>query len=103
QVVPARQAMHDDAIFDLASLTKPITALAVMRLVEAGELALDDPVMKHRPSFGAAGKSRVTIAELMDHSSGLVAANALADYRDDPFAAIDALPIVGRGVRRYSD
>src|SRR5690606_5183470 len=61
EVSPVRVAMRDDALFDLASLTKPFTALAVMRLVEAQKLSLDDPVAKHRPSFGARGKSEVTI------------------------------------------
>jgi uncharacterized protein YbbC (DUF1343 family) len=103
EVSPVRVALRDDALFDLASLTKPFTALAVMRLVEAKKLALDDPVAKHRPSFGAGGKSEVTIAELMLHTSGLPAANPLSDFEGDVWARIDALPLTGRGQRRYSD
>jgi CubicO group peptidase (beta-lactamase class C family) len=43
--------MRPDAIFRIASMTKPITSVAVMMLVEAGKLALDDPVSSHLPEF----------------------------------------------------
>ena len=37
-------AMREDSIFQIASMTKPITSVAVMRLVEDGKVCLDDPV-----------------------------------------------------------
>src|SRR5581483_6226159 len=55
--VPARA----DTIYLLASITKPITATALMQQVERGKVLLDDPVVKHIPEFGARGKSRVTV------------------------------------------
>ena len=63
--------MPDDAIFLVASITKPVTAVAVMLLVERGLLTLSDPVTRWVPEFGAAGKEAVTIRHLLTHTSGL--------------------------------
>ena len=43
--------MTPDTMFALHSMTKPITSLAAMLLVDAGKLSLDDPVAKYIPSF----------------------------------------------------
>jgi uncharacterized protein YbbC (DUF1343 family)/CubicO group peptidase (beta-lactamase class C family) len=71
-VTPQVLPMTPDTIFDLASLTKVVaTTTAVMQLVDAGKIDLDCPVAKYWPVFGANGKSRVTIRNLMTHTSGL--------------------------------
>jgi len=44
-------AMPQDALFRIASMTKPITAIGIMILAEEGKLAIDDPVEKHLPEF----------------------------------------------------
>ena len=41
----------DDTIFRMASMTKVVTAVAIMKLIEAGELGLDDPISKYLPAF----------------------------------------------------
>jgi methyl acetate hydrolase len=46
-----QKPMSKDAIFRIASMTKPVTSAAVMMLVEQGKLSLDDPVSKYLPSF----------------------------------------------------
>ena len=72
QVDPVRRPMTEDTIFDLASLTKVVaTSTAVMQLVEAGRLRLDDPVSRYWPAFTAHGKSRITVRDLLTHYSGL--------------------------------
>ena len=48
---PASQPMTEDTIFAIASMTKPITCVAVMMLVEQGKLGLDDPVAKYLPEL----------------------------------------------------
>jgi uncharacterized protein YbbC (DUF1343 family) len=102
-VLPAAEPMTNDTLFDLASLSKPIaTATAVMRLVDAGSLALADPVSQHLPGC-ALGRS---IEELLAHTAGLPAANSLADYqhgRDAAIAAICGLKPGKRGKVLYSD
>lgn len=55
--------------YHLFSGTKLYTATAVMQLVEAGKLSLDDPVGNHIPGLGQAGT--ITIKQLLSHTSGL--------------------------------
>ena len=69
---PTQETMATDTIFDMASLTKPLTtALAIMQLYEQGNLGLNDPVAKYLPEFGANGKQDITIRHLLTHYSGL--------------------------------
>jgi CubicO group peptidase (beta-lactamase class C family) len=81
-------AMKTNAIFRIASMTKPITSVATMMVVESGELKLDDPVEKFLPAFkdrqvitgfnprnGSYGTRRarrpVTIRHLLANTSGI--------------------------------
>lgn len=84
-IAPEERPMLPDTVFDLASLTKPIaTATAVMRLVEAGSVALDDPVHRFLPAFRGDGRERATVRHLLTHSSGLPAyVNYLQLFGDD--------------------
>lgn len=59
-----------DGRFKLMSVTKSITAVAVMRLVQAGLLSLADPVGKHLPQWPEAWRE-VTVHDLLDHTSGI--------------------------------
>lgn len=71
-LLPEREAMRTDTVFDLASLTKAVaTTTAVMQLVERGQLKLDAPVAHYWPAFAAHGKQDITIAQLLAHTSGL--------------------------------
>ena len=87
QDVDGKSAMKTDSIFRIASMTKPITSVAVMMLFEEGKLALTDPVSRFIPAFrdmkvltrGAAGteptlqpaRRQITIRDLLTHRSGL--------------------------------
>jgi CubicO group peptidase (beta-lactamase class C family) len=71
-LVPRREPMTEDTIFDVASLTKVVaTTPAVMLLVEAGQVALEAPVPTYIPEFTGGGKELVTVRELLTHTSGL--------------------------------
>ncbi|MGH9564618.1 MAG: serine hydrolase domain-containing protein, partial [Candidatus Angelobacter sp.] len=71
-VSPRREAMTVDTIFDLASLTKVVaTAPSVMRLVQYGQVRLNDPLARYIPDFGMNGKESVTIRQMLTHYSGL--------------------------------
>jgi CubicO group peptidase (beta-lactamase class C family) len=48
-------ALKSDALFLVASITKPVTVTAAMMLVERGELALEDRVARYVPAFGVNG------------------------------------------------
>ncbi|MBP7892289.1 MAG: beta-lactamase family protein [Firmicutes bacterium] len=80
--------MTCDTIFDVASMSKPIaTATAVLRLVEMGEVNLDDPIGRYMPGFGSidAGNG-ITLMNLLTHTSGLPPSIPVykgAESRDD--------------------
>lgn len=59
------------AVFLLASITKPMTATAVMILADRGELSLSDPVQKFIPEFQGGERNRVVLRHLLTHTSGL--------------------------------
>jgi CubicO group peptidase (beta-lactamase class C family) len=61
-----------DAIYPIASLTKPITATAVLILVEDGLIGLNRPVAEYVPEFVGDGKDRVMVHHLLTHTSGLL-------------------------------
>lgn len=63
--------LPDDAIFLVASITKPLVAMAVLKLIERGDLLLGTKVHELIPEFGRKGNYRVTIRHLLTHSSGL--------------------------------
>ena len=79
-----KKPMTTDAIFRIASMTKPITSVAVMMLCEQGKLGLDDPVSKYIPEFKnpkvlvsvdplvtEPARREITIRHLLTHTSGL--------------------------------
>src|SRR5215471_13076179 len=71
--------MHKDAIFAVASMSKPITTVAAMILAEENKLDIAAPVAQYLPEFkdvkvgveGAAPKRPMTVQDLMRHTSGL--------------------------------
>ena len=71
-VLPAREPMTVDTIFDLASLTKVVaTTSAIAKLLEQGKIRLSDPVARYIPEFAANGKDQVTVRQLATHTGGL--------------------------------
>jgi CubicO group peptidase (beta-lactamase class C family) len=86
QDLESRKPMAKDSLFRIASMTKPITALAIMMLVEQHKITLDDPVAKYLPEFLGQQmvaektessvtlkkpKRPVTVRDLLTHTSGL--------------------------------
>src|SRR3954447_15603085 len=81
-----KRPLEKDSLFRIASMTKPITSMGVMILVEEGKLKLDDPVEKHLPEFRGqmlvSKRDRdtvtlkkpsrpITLRDLLTHTSGL--------------------------------
>src|SRR5687767_11006416 len=60
-----------DSVFLLASITKPVTACALMLLVERGEVSLSDPVSRYLPEFTGGERNKVLVRDLLTHTSGL--------------------------------
>lgn len=65
----SRAAIQSNTLFRIFSMTKPITSLAAMMLVEEGAVALDDRVIRHLPGFG---HREIRVIDLLQHTSGLV-------------------------------
>lgn len=74
-----------DTLVNVWSTTKAAAAVAVARCVDAGLIAYDQPVAELWPPFAAAGKERITIAQVMSHQAGLPgfeAPTTLDDFYD---------------------
>lgn len=65
------KARGPDEVFLLASITKPMTVTAVMKLIERGKVSLSDPVNRYIPEFRGGDRGRVTVRMLLTHTSGL--------------------------------
>jgi uncharacterized protein YbbC (DUF1343 family)/CubicO group peptidase (beta-lactamase class C family) len=108
-VKPSEAPMLIETMFDLASLTKPIaTATALMILIERGKVKVADRASHYLPDFAKNGKDKITIEQLLLHTSGLTADNPVTDYeqgRDKALARINDLTLeAAPGARfRYSD
>lgn len=74
--IGTQKAMTADAVFWIASMSKPVTATAVMMMRDEGKLSVDDPVSKYLPEFAGLKDSEgrevgITIRQCLTHSSGL--------------------------------
>jgi len=73
----AKIPMQKDSLFQIASMTKPITATGLMILVDRGKVHLDDPVAKYLPEFaeikvnGKPLEKPLLVSHLLTHTSGL--------------------------------
>jgi serine-type D-Ala-D-Ala carboxypeptidase len=100
-----------ETVYDLASLTKVVaTTTAIMILYDEGKVALDAPIARYLPAFGAGGGNRgaVTVAHLLTHRAGLPAGLELWRRYNSPAearAAVLAAPLRNApgAVYEYSD
>ena len=74
--VAARKPMQPDTVFWIASMTKPITAAAVLMLQDEGKLDVRDPVSKYLPEFAglktpSGQPANLTLIQILNHTSGL--------------------------------
>jgi len=87
--LPADQQvpMRNDTIFDLASISKLFTSIAVLQLAERGRLSVDTPVSRFFPEFAVGDKAAITVKMLLTHTSGFDAdpvPSLWAGYPDIP-------------------
>jgi CubicO group peptidase (beta-lactamase class C family) len=80
------QPLVPDTLMCWLSASKPITALAIGQLFEAGRLNLDDPVARHVPEFAAHGKDGITLRHVLTHTGGF--RKVRFRYPDDGWAGI---------------
>ena len=100
--------MRPDSIFDLASITKVYTAILLLQQVDKGKVELDAPVVEYLPGFTGTGKTAVTVAMLLTHTSGLPVGAKVTGLPDNAarWKAVLATPLVSGatpgGTFRYS-
>lgn len=99
-----RSPMQPDHIFWIASMTKPVTAVALLMLQDEGKLSVDDPVSKYIPEFmdlkAPSGKdANLTITQIMNHTSGLREADAQTAMRAKELA--DLIPSYVSGPTQF--
>ena len=101
------EAIRRDGMFLLASISKPVTYLAAMKLVERGLLNLSDPVMRYIPDFAANHKEDTLVIHLFTHTSGMpdmLPDNAELRKQKAPLSrfiegAINAMPLFPAGTQ----
>jgi methyl acetate hydrolase len=98
------QAVDADTVFWIASMTKPVTSVAAMQLVEAGRLSLDAPIGDWLPELAKprilengklrAAKKQITLRHLLTHTAGFSYPFTSAEYAAY-IAALPAPPVMG--------
>ncbi len=108
--VPYSDRMLEDTLFDLASLTKMIaTTTSILILADKGKIDLDKTVATYIPTFAARAKDKVTVRQLLTHTSGLSSWFPFHEIyidREEIFRSIDedfALESPPGALRIYSD
>lgn len=114
--VANREPLRRDDIFRIYSMTKPVVAVGVLRLVEQRLVALDDPVSKYIPAFAhvkvfaggtteapmlRAPDSPITVRQLLNHTSGL--AYGLTDSPVDTIFRAAQLYDARRSLQQFTD
>jgi CubicO group peptidase (beta-lactamase class C family) len=83
-----RAPMKEDTMFRIASLTKPITAVTALALVDEGTLDLTSPITRWLPNFRplpSGAPAEITVRHLLTHTSGL--SYAFMEAKDGPYHA----------------
>ena len=92
-------------IYDVASLSKVVgTTTAIMILYDENKIRLDDPVVSYIPTFGGGDKDKVTIRQLLTHTSGLPAGRDIWRIAQTPLEAralVLSTPLEGRPGAQY--
>jgi CubicO group peptidase (beta-lactamase class C family) len=70
--------MHPNHVFQLASITKQFTSVAILMLMEQGQLSLKDPLSKYIADYPRG--TEITVHHLLNHTSGIKSFNTLPDF-----------------------
>jgi CubicO group peptidase (beta-lactamase class C family) len=84
-------AADERTLWDLASVTKPIVALAVLALVQDGWMTLDDTVGQHLADYRNTDKERLTVRQLLTHTAGFPSELPMYRWCDSRQAMLDEI------------
>lgn len=88
-----RAPLRPEHLFRIGSITKPFTALAILLLMDRGQLTLDDPIGRHLPAYPEPGR-RITLRQLLTHQAGLPDYTRLPAFRTLREAVPDAAALL---------
>ncbi|MBX3421674.1 MAG: beta-lactamase family protein [Pirellulaceae bacterium] len=93
--IESDRPMQPDSIFWIASMSKPVTAVCIMQMVDEGKLSLDDPIAKHLPDMSQLKTSdgqpaEINIRHLLTHTSGMAELPFQSAYTDATLADVAA-------------
>ena len=98
--IKSNKAMRPNALFSVASMTKPIVATAIMMLDEEGKLSIDDKVSKHIPAFakailenGEKPHREITIRDAITHTSGLAGSQSFPGTLSESIDELSTRPL----------
>ncbi len=84
-----------EMIFQIGSITKQFTAVAVLQLEEKGLLSVDDPITKHLPEYPKETGDRVTIHHLLSHTSGIPSYTSMPGVMENTAQATSVEDLMG--------
>lgn len=102
QDIDSRRPVTPDTLFRIASMSKAFTAMAVLKLADAGRLSLEAPAERYVPEmagwrYPTADAPKVTVADLLHHVAGFVEDNPWGD-RQQPLSERDFTAMLRAGV-----
>ena len=104
---PNEQPVTAQTAFQIGSITKSFVALVILQLASEGRLDLDDPVVRHVPTFRTASKSqsdRITIDHLVTHRSGITTLDGNSGKAVDPGLSGPAAAVAGlAGIKLFAE
>src|SRR5690606_20307920 len=83
-----------NASYEIGSVTKQFTAVAVMQLVEQGKIRLDDDITKYLPDYNTQGHT-IPIRRLLDHTSGIKGYTEIPEFRSISVSSAPRDSLVG--------
>ncbi|MFP2898159.1 serine hydrolase domain-containing protein [Corallococcus sp. 4LFB] len=96
----AKEPLTRNSRFFVGSVSKWLTSIVVLRLVDEGKLALDEPILTYLPEYRADTGKQITLRHLISHGSGLP--NGLMDaFKKDPSIESETRP-QAEAVTRYA-
>jgi D-alanyl-D-alanine carboxypeptidase len=94
--VETERRPDEHTLFCIGSITKTFTGTAIMQLCEAGQLHLDDPLMRYLPEFAAVRNrfgsvEEITLRQLLTHQAGLVSEAPLSYWETLTFPSLEQI------------
>jgi CubicO group peptidase (beta-lactamase class C family) len=89
----SQKPMTTETLFSIASMTKPISSVGVLILCDEKKLSLDAPISKYLPEFNHDSHAKITLRQLLSHTSGIVGNQMVTTSIADNVATLAKQPL----------